>query len=160
MNTWLEKILLRLDNQAESKGNPEVCLELVNLYRNERPLSALAYALKAKRLGLDIEVSPLQATVERMRGSEWAADPIGCYRLGNELGSYPADTSVSKAIAYLKAAVEAESSPCVGAAAFALADLLSSLHRAEAYQYYRLAEENGYCDILPPNNPRAETAVA
>ena len=162
MNTWLENVLLRLDNQAESKGNPEACIELASLYRTERPLSALAYGMKAKRLVPDYELGPLQEAVERLRSSEWAADPIGCYKLGNELASYPTDASadIRKAVAYLKTAVEAENSPCVGAAALSLADLLSSLGRAEAYRYYRVAEENGQYDILPPPKRQAETSAA
>ena len=162
MNTWLENILVRLDNQAEGKGNPEACLELVNLYGIARPLSALAYGMKAKRLGSEIELEPLQETVERLRSSEWGTDPIGCYRLGSELASYPADTvaDTHKAVAFLKAAVEAKDSPCVGVAALSLADLLSSLGRTEAYTYYHVAEEHGFCDILPPIKPNAETAVA
>lgn len=162
MNTWLETILLKQDAQAESKGNLEACIELVNLYRSERPLSALAFGMKAKRLEPDFELAPLQEAVERLRSSEWGTDPIGCYRLGNELASYPVDTvaDTRKAVAFLKAAVEAKDSPCVGAAALSLADLLSSLGRTEAYTYYHVAEEHGFCDILPPIKPNAETSVA
>ncbi len=160
MNTWLEKNMLRLDNQAEGNGNPDACIELVNLYRIEYPLSALAYGMKAKRLGTDIELGPLRARVENMRSSEWTTDPLGCYRLGNELASYPTEAAdINWAVAYLKAAVEAKDSPCVGTAALSLADLLRSLGQIESYRYYRVAEENGQYDILPPRKPNNEAAV-
>lgn len=151
MNTWLENVLLRLDSQAGSKGNPEACIELVNLYRDNHPLSALAFGLKAARLGLDMELGPLQSAVERLRSSEWTA--LGCYRLGSELASYPRDLAEThKAVTYLKAAANDEDAECRGAAAFCLADLLSSLggNSAECYHYFAVAESNGFSDILPP----------
>lgn len=153
MNTWLESILRHLDEQAMGKGDPYACIELVNLYRYCQPLSAFAYGLKAVRLGLEMELGPLQSAVENLRSSECTA--IGCYRLGSELASYPREAAdTRKAVSYLKAAANAEDAPCCGAAALCLADLLSSIgeSRAECYRYYAIAEAKGFCDILPPEH--------
>ena len=150
MDTWLENMLLRKDDAA-AKGNADACIELVNLYRNSRPLAALAFGRKAKRLGTDIELSPLETAVDRMRSTDWSKDVAGCYRLGVELSSYPLDhNDLRKAISFLKAVIMAEDPNFVGHAALCLADLLRSMGEnvAEAYQYYAVAEHNGSPDIL------------
>lgn len=44
----IEKALLCQDRVAE---HPDVCIALSKLYASNRPLSARAYAMKARRLG-------------------------------------------------------------------------------------------------------------
>lgn len=150
MSAWLENVLLQVD-AAAGNGDSNACIELVNLLRDAHPLSALSFGRKAKRLGIDIELEPLQTVVERMRPSELPLDPLGCYRLGTEVSSYPVSKDETrKAITYLKVAAEAPDFVFSGAAALCLADLLSSLGSSESYKYYSLAEAQGFCDILPP----------
>ncbi|MBR6861272.1 MAG: hypothetical protein IKM73_08125 [Acidaminococcaceae bacterium] len=155
MNTWMENVLLRMDAQAEKMGDPMACLELANLYREERPLSALAFGLKAKRIGdPNTEISPLEAAVERLRRSDWEKDVAGCYYLGLELGSYGDSGELKKAIGFLETVAESKDEDFAGRAAFQLAELLSSVavkdahYRQLAYQYYAAARKQGYYDIL------------
>lgn len=164
MDNWLENVLLRMDGEA-TKGSADACIELANLYRNNnKPLAALAFGRKAKRLGTDIELSPLETAVDHLRSTEWSKDVAGCYRLGVELSSYPMDHSdLRKAISFLKAVITAEDAIFVGHAALCLADLLRSMGEnvAEAYHYYEVAERNGSPDILFPLCEQArKTSVA
>ena len=165
MNTWKEKVLLRLAEQAESKSDiASACLELVDYYKTEKPLSALAFGLKARRIGgYDFEIGPLVGAVEKLRRTELNEDPVGCYRLGCELSSYPeGESDVRKAITYLKIAADADGCACAGPAALNLADFLSSIgeNSTDAYRYYQRAEALGFCDILPPRRVAQRSAAS
>lgn len=153
MNDWIEKALIILD-QTSKNGDRAACLELANHYHEKgRPLAALAYAKKANRLGYKMELGPLEAEVHATRENEWDKDPIGAYKLGCELGSYSTDrTELYRAVSYLKTAVNSGSTQIVGPAALFAADLLRSLapESSEAYQFYKIANEAGFPDLLPP----------
>lgn len=165
MNTWLEKVLLDVDNRADTKGDKAACLELVNFYRVEFPLRALAYGLKARRLGEDIELTPLEAAVERLRPSDWSQDAIGAYKLGLEMGTYPVGThDEEKAAAFLEVATKSDIPSLAGMASFQLAELLRTMsaangnYRQHAYYYYERAKQFGVYDLLYFDAPRSQEA--
>lgn len=136
----IEKALLYQDRVAE---HPDVCIALSELYASNRPLSARAYAMKARRLGAHLPI-PLKCAAENAE-----TDPSGAYLLGQEmchLGRH------DEAYPYLIAAGSSADMSVAPAAALFLADLLSYYRpgdRELIREWYRRAAFLGNPDILP-----------
>ncbi len=110
----IEKALLYQDRLAES---PDTCRVLAKLYAEHRPLSARAYAMKARRLGgTGVAVSPNYAA-EKVE-----ADPYGAFLLGQELCYLE---RYDEAYSYLEAAGKSADLSIAPTAALFIADLLS-----------------------------------
>lgn len=136
----IEKTLLYQDRFAE---HPDVCAALSELYAGNRPLSARAYAMKARRLGADVPI-PLKCAAENAD-----LDPSGAYLLGQELCHLDRH---DEAYPYLAAAGKSPDMSVAPSAALFLADLLSYQRpgdREVIREWYHRAASLGNPDILP-----------
>ena len=136
----LEDLLLREDNRGE---NCKVCVALSKLYSADRPISARAYAMKAKRLGAEDLPIP-----SKSRDEIPESDSAGSYLLGKELCEME---QYEEALPYLEAAGHSKDHTVAAMASLYLADLLSYHSTADPKvisSWYRRAAKLGNPDLL------------
>ena len=151
-----EQLLLELERTIDQKEIlARVCFELSVLYEKmRRPISCLAYLLRSRRYGRNIEeqiISNYQKKIcQQLDINNLSADVRGCYVLGVECAQN--DATVHHAMYFLEEVVE-HGDPN-GIAALELADILSHSCKRDAHmqrlakKYYAIAKERGNPDVL------------
>lgn len=142
-----EVILLKLEGEYDI---PEICLELWELYRLARkPLSAMGYMMRSKRLGASIPAKSIDAVwhyIEKMDvNTATAADPHGAFVLGCEASLI--EDKYNIAIWLLQEAVDNGSGGYVGIAALRLSELFDMHGDCELAKEY--ADKSAKCGYPP-----------
>ena len=151
-----EQLLLELERTLDKKEIlAQICFELSVLYEKmRRPISCLAYLLRSRRYGRNIEekiiANQQKKICQQLDINNVSADVQGCYVLGIEYAKDEA--TIQHGIYFLEEAVQ-HGDPN-GIAALELADILSHTSRHDSHmrdlakKYYTIAKGRGNPDVL------------
>ena len=146
-----EQLLLELERATDQEEVlAQVCFELSALYEKmKRPISCLAYLLRSRRYGRNIDEKIISEYRRRIHQqidiNKLSEDARGCYVLGVECSKDSA--TIEHAIYFLEEAVQ--NGDPYGLAALELAELLESYPEHKEYysqmanKYFKIAAKRG-----------------